>query len=176
VYGAEPSKDLGATAGFGPDGDREGWQSFLSNARRVLDKYGNIPFVHWHQYERVKLDLYIVRYGDPDGTAKTIRANLFDLLPAMQDAVALPLPSYSLKVVEGYVGFERSQSDYGGDWAMARYIEATETSDKCLRESLLSEIVEYNREDLAATWAVLCWLQNVGNRSRGEPSVRQIST
>jgi predicted RecB family nuclease len=164
VYGAEPSEYLGATAGFGPDGDREGWQSFLGNARRVLDNYGSIPFVHWHQYERVKLDLYIARYGDPDGTANAIRRNLFDLLPATQKAVALPLPSYSLKVVEGYVGFERSQSDYGGEWAMARYIEATETSDENLRQSLLSDITEYNREDLAATWAVLCWLQNIGKR------------
>jgi predicted RecB family nuclease len=92
----------------------------------VLDKHSNIPFVHWHRYERMKLDLYIDRYGDRDGTAKTIKYSLFDLLPAMQNAVALPLPSYSLKVVEGYVGFKRSQSDYGGAWAMARYLEATE--------------------------------------------------
>ena len=163
VYGEEPSGYLGATAGFGPDGDREGWQSFLGYARRVLDRYGNIPVVHWHQYERVKLDLYIERYGDPDGTANTIRGNLFDLLPATQSAVALPLPSYSLKVVERYVGFERSQNDYGGDWAMACYIEATETADERLRQSLMSDIIAYNREDLAATWAVLCWLQGIGN-------------
>jgi len=163
VYGAEPSKFMAATAGFGADGDREGWQLFLSDAREVLERYGNIPFVHWHLYERVKLDLYIDRYGDPDGTANAVRGNLFDLLPATRDAVALPLPSYSLKVVEGYVGFKRSQSDYGGAWAMARYIEATETADERMRESVISEICEYNREDLAATWEVLCWLQKVGN-------------
>ncbi len=175
VYGAEPSEYLPATAGFGPDGDREGWQSFLSNARRVLDSCGNIPFVHWHQYERTKLDLYIERYGDPDDTANAIRSNLFDLLPATQSAVALPLPSYSLKVVERYVGFKRSQSDYGGDWAMARYIEATETSDECVRKSLISEITDYNREDLAATWAVLRWLQKLGNSYGDQPSARQAS-
>jgi predicted RecB family nuclease len=56
-----------------------------------------------------------------------VRANLFDLLLATQKAVALPLPSYSLKVVERYIGFERSRTEYGGDWAMARYIEATES-------------------------------------------------
>jgi predicted RecB family nuclease len=161
VYGTEPSGYFGATAGFGPDGDRQGWGLFLSNASRVLESYGSIPFVHWHNYERVKLDLYIGRYGDPEGTANKIRSNLFDLLPATQRAVALPLSSYSLKVVEGYVGFKRSQTEYGGDWAMARYIEATETSDESLRQSLLSDIIDYNREDLAATWAVVCWLQKL---------------
>jgi predicted RecB family nuclease len=173
VYGAEPSEYMGATAGFGPDGDREGWQAFLSNARRLLHSYGNIPFVHWHQYERVKLDLYVARYGDPDGTANAIRSNVFDLLPATQNAVALPLPSYSLKVVEDYVGFERTQTDYGGEWAMARYIEATETSDECVRQSLVSDIKEYNREDLAATWAVFCWLQELGTRLRDREFARQ---
>src|SRR5262249_43934114 len=105
-----------------------------------------------------------------DGTAKRIQDNLFDLLPAVKDAIALPLPSYSLKVVEGYVGFKRSQSDYGGHWAMARYIEATETSDEQVRKSLVGDIFEYNREDLAATWAVLCWLQNIGNHFRERAS------
>jgi len=166
IYGAEPSEYLGAAAGFEPGGDLEGWQSFLSNACRILDTYGNIPFVHWHHYERVKLDLYVERYGDPDGIASRVRANLFDLLPATQKAVALPLSSYSLKVVERYIGFERSQSEYGGDWAMARYIEATEVSDERLRDTMLSDIIEYNREDLAATWAVLCWLQTFGKQGQ----------
>jgi predicted RecB family nuclease len=99
-----------------------------------------------------------------------VRANLFDLLPATRDAVALPLSSYSLKVVERYIGFDRSQAEYGGDWAMAQYIEATEVSDKRLRDAMLSEIVQYNREDLAATWAVLCWLQELGRPSQSHRS------
>jgi predicted RecB family nuclease len=44
---------------------------------------------------------------------------------------------------------------------MARYIEATETRDKSLRETMLSDVAEYNREDLAATWAVLSWLKEI---------------
>lgn len=164
VYGAAPSEYLGATAAFDPDGDRDGWASFLSNARWVLQHFGDIPFVHWHHYERMKLDLYVQRYGDRDGIASRVRANLFDLLPATQKAVALPLSSYSLKAVERYIGFGRSQTEYGGDWAMARYIEAIETSDEKLQQKLLSDIMTYNREDLAATWAVLCWLRDLGRR------------
>jgi predicted RecB family nuclease len=74
----------------------------------------------------------------------------------------LPLASYSLKVVEEYVGFQRTQDEYGGSWAMAQYIEATETEDEVTRNKLVDEILKYNEEDLAATWAVLCWLREFG--------------
>jgi predicted RecB family nuclease len=70
------------------------------------------------------------------------------------------LPSYSLKVVEQYVGFKRTQDEFGGSWSMAQYILATETDDVARRDSLMSEILKYNCEDLAATWAVFEWLRN----------------
>jgi predicted RecB family nuclease len=103
---------------------------------------------------------YIDRYGDPDGTAARVLRNLLDLLPITKSTVALPLPSYSLKVVEGYVGFKRKQEEFGGAWAMAQFILATETGDEAERIARMAQILEYNREDLAATWAVLEWLQS----------------
>jgi predicted RecB family nuclease len=93
--------------------------------------------------------------------------NLVDLLPITKNAIALPLPSYSLKVVEGYVGFRRKQQDYGGDWAMAQFILATETGDEAERSARMAEILKYNEEDLAATWAAFEWL-------RGKAEVSQL--
>jgi predicted RecB family nuclease len=149
-----------AIAAFGEDGDREGWQSFLKNAEKIFDRYGDIPFVHWHHYERVKIDLYLEVYGDLDGIAERVRSNLLDLLPITQRSVALPLPSYSFKVVEKYVGFKRTLDDVAGDWAMAKYIEATETEDREQRDNLMDQILDYNHEDLESTWAVLKWLKS----------------
>jgi predicted RecB family nuclease len=162
VYGDNPGVFTAATAGFGEDGDRQGWTDFLKHAAAIFATHGNIPFVHWHHYEKIKLKLYTERYGYPDGTAAMVLANLFDLLPAMQKAVALPLPSYSLKVVEKFVGFKRTQTEYGGDWAMAQYIEATEMEDEKARSKVIADILKYNEEDLGATWAVLAWLQQYG--------------
>jgi predicted RecB family nuclease len=85
---------------------------------------------------------------------------LLDLLPITQRSIALPLPSYSLKVVEKYVGFKRSLEEVAGDWAMAKYIEATEIEDRKQRDELMDQILTYNREDLEATWAVLNWLKS----------------
>ncbi len=160
VFGENPSNFLPAVAGFGEDGDREGWSIFLENAKNIFDQYGDIPFVHWHHYERVKIDLYIERYGDRNGIAERVKGNLIDLLPITQRSVALPLPSYSLKVVEKYVGYKRTLDEVAGDWAMAKYIEAVETQDPDVRNDLMAQILDYNREDLEATWAVLRWLKS----------------
>ena len=161
VFGKQPGPYLGVTAEFGTDGDRQGWIKFLDAAKSIFSNYGDVPFVHWAAYEKTHLDEYVERFGDPDGIAARVRRNLLDLLPITRDSIALPLSSYSLKVVEKYVGFTRTQTEYGGDWSMAKYIEATELQDKGQRDAVMNQILLYNEEDLKATWAVLQWLSKM---------------
>ena len=91
--------------------------------------------------------------------AARVLANSVDLLQLLKATVVLPLPSYSLKVVDEYVGFERRLSEANGSWSMAKYVEATETDDPAARAALVKEILAYNEEDLDATWAVMEWLR-----------------
>lgn len=159
VFGNIPSKFIGATAGFGADGDREGWNAFLDAANNIFAEYGDIPFVHWAIYERVHIEMYVKRYGDPNGIAARVLSNLLDLLPVTKNSIVLPIPSYSLKEVEKYVGFKRTQDEFGGSWSMAQFVLATETDDETERNARMAEILKYNKEDLAATWAVFEWLR-----------------
>lgn len=159
VFGENPSEFKFALSGFGVDGDKECWLGFLATAKQIFETYGDIPFVHWAPYEQTYLRRYVERFGDSEGTAGRVEANLLDLLTITRDSLVLPLPSFSLKVVEDYVGFERKEAEYGGAWAMATFIEATETSDEGKRKKLMDKIVAYNKEDLEATWAVFLWLQ-----------------
>jgi predicted RecB family nuclease len=169
VYGKKPSEFIFSSSGFGADGDREGWLSFLANAKQIFETYGDIPFVHWAPYEQTYLHRYVERFGDTEHIAARMEANLLDLLTVARDSVVLPLPSFSLKVVEDYVGFERKEAEYGGAWAMATFIEATETSDERKRKELMDKIIAYNKEDLEATWAVFEWLRT---RTVGREHVR----
>jgi uncharacterized protein len=159
VFGENPSEFKVALSGFGVNGDREGWISFLDNAKQIFETYGDIPWVHWAPYEETYLRRYAGRFGDLGGIASRVARNLLDLLTITRESVVLPLPSLSLKVVEDYVGFERKEAEYGGAWAMATFIEATETSDKGKRKELMGKIIAYNKEDLEATWAVFQWLK-----------------
>jgi predicted RecB family nuclease len=159
VFGDKPSDFMPAVSGFGPNGDKEGWLAFLENAKRILELYGDIRFVHWASYEKTCVLKYIHRHGDVDGTATRVVANLLDLFTITKESIVLPVPSFSLKVIERYVGYKREQDEYGGQWAMAMFIEATETSDERKRKQLMDKIIAYNREDLEATWAVFQWLR-----------------
>ena len=160
VRGERPSNYLSARAGFGDDGDRQGWSEFLSLAARLFADYGaELQFVHWSAYEPSKLKTYVDRYGDPEGIAAHVLANSVDLLAALRASVALPLPSYSLKYVDEYVGFRRRLPEANGAWSMAKYIEAIETTDPSARDAMVGEILQYNEEDLDATWAVMEWLR-----------------
>jgi predicted RecB family nuclease len=159
VFGEAPSGYLGVLTGTGEGSDRDTWQRFLEAAQGIFERYGDLPFVHWHHYEETKLAQYVTRYGDPDGVAARVARNLVDLHASARASIALPLPSFSLKVVERYIGFERTQQEFGGEWSMAKFIEAVETGDERMRSELLEEIRKYNEEDLAATWAVLQWLK-----------------
>jgi predicted RecB family nuclease len=125
-----------------------------------LGVYGDVPFVHWTCYEKTYLSKYIQRHGDADGTAARVIANLLDLFAITRESVILPVPSFSLKVIEQYVGYKRKEAEYGGQWAMAMFIEATETSDDARRKELMGKILDYNKEDLEATWAVFEWLRS----------------
>jgi uncharacterized protein len=159
VFGEKPSEFKVALSGFGVDGDREGWIGFLGKAKQIFEAHGDIPWVHWAPYEQTYLRRYTERFGDLEGIASRVARNLLDLLTVARESVVLPLPSFSLKVVEDYVGYERKEAEYGGAWAMATFIEATETSDESKRKELMDRIVAYNKEDLDATWAVFEWLR-----------------
>src|ERR1035437_1284028 len=161
VFGSTAGEYMPAVAGFGSDGDKEGWFEFLRNADSIFQAYGDaIPFLHWAPYEKTHLSQYIDRYGDRNGVAAHVKTNLLDLLTVARDSIVLPLPSFSLKVVEKYIGgFKRTQSTYGGEWSIAQFILATETSDEQLRAQIMEQILKYNDEDLEATWAVFEWLR-----------------
>jgi uncharacterized protein len=160
VCGENSGAYMAAEAGFGPAADREGWLGFLRLAARLLEEHGpDLPFVHWSEYEPTKIRSYVERYGDTDGIAARLLENSFNLLAEVKRSVALPLPSYSLKVVDGYVGFRRLLPEANGLWSIAKYIEATETEDPVARSAIVGQIRAYNEEDLDAMWAVVKWLR-----------------
>ena len=159
VYGKRPAPFMAALAGFGNEGDKEGWTNFLSNSESIFSDYGDIPFVHWYNYETTKVKAYINRYGDPDGIANRVLRDCVDLWKITKDSLILPEYSYSLKLIEKRTGFKRTMDEYGGEWSIVQYIRAVETNNEALRAKIMSGILKYNEEDLDATWAVLLWLK-----------------
>lgn len=158
VFGTLPSPYTAAMATGDPDGDYIGWFGFLTEVAALFGYYGDLPFVHWRDDERLAVKRYIERYGDPDGVAARVLTNLVDLEELMRDSVTLPLPSDSLRAVCRYAGAQREVDQYGRDWSLAKYIEVVETGDEFQRSGLVGQVQSNNREDLEATYVVLRWL------------------
>jgi predicted RecB family nuclease len=148
-------------------GDRDAWQRFLLSAGEILDRWPTALFVHYASYEMSMMTRYAKRFPDTEQAAKRVKARLFDLLHAgVKKAVRLPLVSYSIKKVAPLAGFRWRNPDAGGIWSVVQYQRAMATSDATERARLLQEIVEYNRDDLAAMRAVWRWLTALYERAK----------
>jgi len=143
----------------GDRGDAEGWVQFLETMDRIFYKYGDIPVIHFSSHEVTKINNYIAMYGDKDNIGERVKNNMWDLYRCVLDTVILPVPSYGLKQIEKFVGFKRSQEEYGGSWSIVKYNEYVEAPDTETAEKILNEIKTYNAEDLLATYAVYEWLE-----------------
>jgi len=142
----------------GEEGDAEGWHQFLSVISRIFEKNGDMPVIHYGSHEKTWVSKYINRYGDDREVGQRLLTNLWNLYSAISSSVILPVPSYSLKQLEGFVGFMRTQEEYGGSWSIVRYNQYLQASNQ-EAERIIEEIRTYNREDLLATYAVYKWLE-----------------
>lgn len=141
--------------------DRDNWFEFLERARAVFEEYGDVPFIHWGSFEPYCIKLYTKRFGDRRGVARRIHNNLLDFFEVLKRTVVIPLPSYSLKVIEKYVGFDRQDQDTGGYWSVVNYLKSVSTKNKEKRAEILEQLREYNCSDLEAMWHVLEWFQKL---------------
>jgi predicted RecB family nuclease len=67
---------------------------------------------------------------------------------------ALPIESYTLKLIAKWLGFEWRNSAANGAQAICWYSQWLETSDP----QFLNDIVLYNEDDCLATYRVKDWL------------------
>ena len=165
VFGKNGGKFEAAIAGFDPGGDEQGWRDFLELAAAMIAEHPGIRFVHWANYEKDMVTKYLERFGDDAAdTGATVLASLLNLLPIAEKIVAVPLPSYSLKVVEKLIAFERKAVEVGkGDDSIVAYTTARDSNDAAVQAEIIESIRAYNEEDLAATWAVQEWLVGLGS-------------
>ena len=160
VYGKRPSAFVGVTAGFGADGDREGWEAFLTAAKKLFDEYGDIPFVHWHHYERVP--------------HRAVRGSLRRprwYRCSRADQPSRPVADHEERDCSSSAKLQPEGRGRDTSGSSARRTSTAEAGrwlnsfsqprreDEAERNQRMGEILKYNEEDLAATWAVFEWLR-----------------
>jgi predicted RecB family nuclease len=122
-----------------------------SNVFKEVVKYiskTNKPVYHFHNYEINRFKKLARKYNVE--LSKSFFNRFVDVYKLYIDHVALPVPSYSLKSIARYFGFNW-RTQLNGQLVVHSYAEYLATGD----ERILQEILTYNEDDVRATEFIL---------------------
>jgi len=135
--------------------------------RRLLARYPDWPVIHYGETESLALVRLAQRQGAGEQEIEQLRARCLDLHQRVRRHWLLPVNSYGLKAVAGWLGFHWRQKGVDGArcllwWRQWRWGTATQARGS---RHHLSRIFLYNHDDCLATWRVALWLLGEDGRS-----------
>jgi predicted RecB family nuclease len=136
--------------------------------RRLLAAYPDWPLLHWGETEALGLLRLAERQGAPEAERALLKARLIDVHVRLRRQWLLPVNSYGLKAVAGWLGFRWRQRGVDGARCLLwwrQWRRWCHDSDAGPRRpgrragaEQLRRIFRYNHDDCLATWAVARWL------------------
>lgn len=130
--------------------EREAWEEFVA----FLHEHRHAPVYHYGWHEISVCAKLIDRYGAPEGAVYSWENNFVDLNARLRSAIIFPLSFYSLKDIAQYLGFKWRSEDASGVNSIRWYHDWLEKGDR----ALLERIVQYNEDDVRATYVLKEWL------------------
>ena len=134
-----------------PDDLPKIWKEFLS----FLESYSDAPIFHYGRFESEVLHRFGERYGWSVFFDAGLDGRLVDLLYVMRPAIVFPLAFYSLKDIATYIGFAWRAHDASGANSVLWFEDWLKSKDPALKKKIL----DYNEDDVLATWKVERWLR-----------------
>jgi uncharacterized protein len=143
------------------DGSRDQFVKFLSRGaedegrifEEFIDYVGDpreVRLYHWTDFEIHRMRRVARRWPTLAGSLEQIIAICVDLKEAIQGAVYLPVPSFSIKSVAPALGFHWRQKDVGAYQSMVCYWDYLDNTDLFAIDPALI----YNEDDCRAMWHV----------------------
>jgi len=126
----------------------------LIHERRA--RHPGMHVYHYAPYERTALQRLMGEHGTRESELDDLLRGevLVDLFRVVRQAVRLSLPSYSIKEVEAFYGFERGEEMAGGGSAVVAFEEWLEARE----DAILEEIRAYNEDDCRSLYELHRWL------------------
>jgi uncharacterized protein len=137
-------------------GEARLWQRL----RRLLAGTPGWPVLHYGETESIGLLRLAQRQGAPEPELAALRARLIDVHQRLRRHWLLPVNSYGLKAVAGWLGFRWSLKGADGARCLLWWRQWRGDGTAAGRGSRhnLRRIFRYNHDDGLATWAVAQWL------------------
>jgi uncharacterized protein len=133
-----------------PDEEGEMWRKFVE----FVVARPNVPIYHYGMFELDVVRRFAAKYGLADEIRSSIEVNMHDLLFLIRPSVVFPLSFYSLKDLGVYAGYHWQAAEASGVNAVRWFEDWLKTHD----EKVLVNILEYNKDDVKATWVLKKWV------------------
>jgi len=127
------------------------WAEFVQFIERHIDA----PMYHYGWFEQEVVRRFGAKYGIGEIAREALERNMIDILYVVRPAVIFPLSFYSLKDIAGYIGFQWRAEDASG----ANSVIWFEDWLKKKTPKLLQKILEYNEDDVRATYVLQRWVR-----------------
>lgn len=161
---ADPLRDIVYLFGvLKIEGDQETYHTFLADAEKSEEDIwhevntflseNEWPIYHYGWYEVDVFRKLLAKYGGPMSAMTLFEQRGVDVIQKLRNTILFPSPFYSLKDVANYVGFEWRTEGASGLESIRWYHEWQENGDQSMKE----KIIEYNEDDVRATWLVKEW-------------------
>lgn len=141
--------------------DEAGEARIWGELQDICDALKQEDFVvfHFSSYERTKLATLERKYGVRDKAAlENFRGRMVDLHPIVKNSVVLPAQGYGLKKIAPFVGLKYSAANAGGAQSIVWFQQYQQDPKNT---AVVSELLQYNREDCIAMKCVEEWLRNL---------------
>ncbi len=133
-----------------PAQEEQMWKEFVMFIEQHLDA----PIYHYGWFEVEVIHRFSAKYGIGELAREALERNMIDILELTRPAVIFPLSFYSLKDIATHIGFHWRADDASGANSVLWFEEWL----KKKTPKLLQKILEYNEDDVRATYALQQWL------------------
>ncbi|HSB39652.1 MAG TPA: TM0106 family RecB-like putative nuclease [Gaiellaceae bacterium] len=156
--------------------EKAGFERLIDLIRERRARHPGMHVYHYASYERTALQRLMGEHGTMENELDDLLRGevLVDLLRVVRQALRLSLPSYSIKEVEAFYGFERGEEMGGGGGATVAFEEWLEARD----DRILEEIRAYNEDDCRSLHELHRWLLGLrpaGLEWRRRPEEREVA-
>ncbi|MBT5808410.1 TM0106 family RecB-like putative nuclease [Candidatus Uhrbacteria bacterium] len=138
---------------FAETPEQEGamWQEFITFIEGRIDA----PIYHYGWYEQDVIRHFSAKFGISEIAREALHRNMIDILSVIRPAIIFPLYFYSLKDIATYIGFNWRSKDASGANSVVWFEEWLKKKSP----KLLKKIVEYNEDDVIATYKLQRWVR-----------------
>jgi uncharacterized protein len=137
-------------------GERHAFEALMDWLGARLAEHPSMHVYHYAPYEPTALKRLMGFHGTrEDAVDRLLReARLVDLYGVVRQSMRISQPSYSIKLLEAFYGFERTAGVGAGGDSILAFEQFLDSGDR----ALLDEIAAYNEEDCRSTLALVRWL------------------